>query len=158
MYTHCFNSTVASSWGNASARSLQIHASEHQDSQNATVSSLLCIQVFYSIVSNHILLKFLQENTVHPTKEVCSILLASCTEVSVHMYRHCEEQRLLTWKNGLIILHGPHHVAEKSTTTSFSPADFSSASNSDYKEKRIENIKDFPSLLCKRLTPKLAFP
>lgn len=65
--THCFNSTVASSWGNASARSLQTDASEHQDSQNATVSSL-CFQVFYSVVSNHILLKFLpQENTVHPT-------------------------------------------------------------------------------------------
>jgi len=113
------------------------------------VCSLLCIQVLYSIVTNHILLQILlQEIPSTPqTKEVSSILLTSCTEVFVYTYCYCEKQRLLTWKNGLIILHGPHHVAEKSTTTSFSPAAFSSASKSAYKEKRIENIKDFlPSL------------
>lgn len=53
---------------------------------------------------------------------------------------------LLTWKNGLIILHGPHHVAEKSTTTSLSPADFSSVSNSDYKKKELNMLRTLSSV------------
>lgn len=44
------------------------------------------------------------------------------TPASDHQPAFKPSPPILTWKKGLIILHGPHHVAEKSTTTSLSPA------------------------------------
>eukprot|EP00960_Hanusia_phi_P046409 757799-Hanusia_phi.AAC.3 len=35
-----------------------------------------------------------------------------------------------SWKNGEMILQGPHHVAKKSITTNFDPAFFKQSSNS----------------------------
>lgn len=74
------------------------------------------------------------------------MLLSSNTNIYIQFNAEINSEKLLTWKKGLIILHGPHHVAEKSTTISLSPADFSSASNSTYKKKILNTLMIFPLL------------
>ena len=53
----------------------------------------------------------------------------------------------LTWKIGPIILHGPHHEAVKSTTTSLSPACASWFLKSSYRKWKKKKKKEVPFVL-----------
>lgn len=57
---------------------------------------------------------------MHLTSQSAATSWQSSTSTSRNTTLEYLSQR--EWKKGLIILQGPHHVAEKSTTTSLSPA------------------------------------
>lgn len=60
-------------------------------------------------------------------------------------------EKVLTLYAGVIALHGPHHSAQKSTTTRFFPAESKMSSNSSWqlKERSDLKIKDLNEVILK---------